>query len=67
MSSIYDRCDQCGARLTLKYGALEPFCPDCSDLVGVLDVLRYPGRLHYWLERVIDRRVQKALAERRLP
>lgn len=62
-----ETCDRCGKRLVWERGASTPFCVDCSELPAMFDTFRYGDRFYQWLDRVIDRRVQKALVERRLP
>lgn len=68
MSAI---CDRCGAETSWIDRLGKISCPDCfaaTIKTGFTTGFADPQKeFLVWLERVIDRRVQKVLAERELP
>lgn len=67
-SPMIETCTRCGGEKR-DLGESEPLiCTDCKAATIYLRIpLGSEEKVLAWLERVIDRRVQKALTERRLP
>lgn len=60
-------CDRCGKGVAQSWN-VERKCFACIDVVAFFTERGLSGdRFSAWLERVIDRRIQKALAARELP
>jgi predicted ATP-dependent serine protease len=65
---VSEICDRCGAEMELWIGPAIR-CATCNHVEQTVDKSEYlhPEEFFSWLERVIDRRVQKALVGRELP
>jgi DNA-directed RNA polymerase subunit M/transcription elongation factor TFIIS len=59
-------CDRCGSLLLPRPSRpSRGACPECESVQRMLE--HAPNSFLCWLDNVIDRRVQKVLAERELP